>query len=89
MTEHEGPFLTDFDFLNVVLSREQVESEDYSETLPILQKLTSAPEGAIRFCELIDLAVHGYEADPRGLSEIPEVRRRGQAGGVELRADGR
>jgi hypothetical protein len=75
MTQHEGPFLTDFDFLNVVLSREQVESEDYSETLPILQKLTSSPEGAIRFCELIDLAVHGYDADPRGLSEIPEVRR--------------
>jgi hypothetical protein len=75
MTEHEGPFLTDFDFLNIVLSREQVESEDYSDTLSVLHKLTSSPEGAIRFCELIDLAVHGYDDDPRGLSEIPEVRR--------------
>jgi nucleoside-diphosphate-sugar epimerase len=28
-----------------------------------------------RVTELIDLAVHGYDDDPRGLSEIPEVRR--------------
>jgi hypothetical protein len=76
MTTHaDGPFLTDFDFITVVVSREEIEAEDCTATLAVLHKLTTSPAGAIRFCELVDIVFHGYDAEPRGLSEIPEVRR--------------
>ncbi len=71
MTTHaDGPFLTDFDFITVVVSREEIEAENCAATLAVLHKLTTSPAGAIRFCELVDIVFHGYDADPRGLSEI-------------------
>jgi hypothetical protein len=76
MTNHaDEPFLTDFDFITVIVSREEIDAGDCAATLSVLHKLTSSPVGAIRFCELVDVVFHGYDADPRGLSEIPEVRR--------------
>lgn len=76
MTTHaDGPFLTDFDFITVVVSREEIEAGDCAATLAVLHKLTTVPAGAIRFCELVDIVFHGYDADTRGLSEISEVRR--------------
>jgi len=41
--------------------------------LSVLSKLLD-PGAALRFCERVDICVHGYDEDARELNELPEVR---------------
>jgi hypothetical protein len=61
------------DFLTIVISRLDIESGDISETLSVLSKLLE-PGVALRFCEKVDIGVHGYDEDARELNELQEVR---------------
>jgi len=63
----------DPDFLQIIVAREQVEAEDISEILTILQQLLQ-PDTARKFFERVDIAFTGYDQDPRELYEIVEVR---------------
>jgi hypothetical protein len=62
------------DPIYLVFSREQVEAHDISEPLQVLRQLTGNPEKAVGACGRISLVIDGYNADPRELFEIPEVR---------------
>jgi len=63
----------EFDFLNIVISREDIEAGDIGSTVSVLEKLLN-PEVALKYCEMVDIAVYGYDDDPRELNELPEVR---------------
>jgi hypothetical protein len=63
------------DPIYLVFSREQVEAHDISEPLQVLRQLTGNPEKGVGACGRISLVIDGYNADPRELFEIPEVRR--------------
>jgi hypothetical protein len=65
----------DADWLTIVVSREEVELGDASSTLATLRQLIATRNTALRFQGSVDLAFHGYDADPRELYEIPEVCR--------------
>jgi hypothetical protein len=60
-------------FFNVVISRQQIESGDVSSVLSVLSELLYK-EAAIHYREMVDVAVQGYDANPRELTELPEVR---------------
>jgi hypothetical protein len=59
----------------LVFSREQIEAHDISEPLQVLRQLAGNPEEALAACGRISLVIDGYDADPRELFEVPEVRR--------------
>jgi hypothetical protein len=61
------------DFLSIIISRKDIEAGDISGALSSLMQLLN-PEAAIRYCEKVDIGVHGYDDDPRELNEFPEVR---------------
>lgn len=61
------------DFCSIVISRRDIQQGDISSTLSSLKQLLN-PEAAIRYCEKVDIGVHGYDDDPRELNEMPEVR---------------
>jgi hypothetical protein len=61
------------DFINVVLSREDIEAGGISGSLSVLKQLLN-PDAAVRYCEKVDVGVYGYDDDPRELNEFPEVR---------------
>jgi len=63
----------DADLLVIEISKVEIESRDISPTLAILKALLE-PQNAQRFYEKLELCVGGYDADPRELCEIPEVR---------------
>lgn len=63
------------DPIYLVFSRDQVEAQDISEPLQVLRQLTGNPEKAVSACGRISLVIDGYNADPRELFEIPDVRR--------------
>ena len=73
MTSRFRPAVMDPIYL--VFSRDQVEAHDISEPLQVLRQLTGNPEKAVGACGRISLVIDGYNADPRELFEIPEVRR--------------
>ena len=73
MTSRFRPAVLDPIYL--VFSRDQVEAHDISEPLQVLRQLTGNPEKAVAACGRISLVIDGYNADPRELFEIPEVRR--------------
>ena len=73
MTSRFRPAVMDPIYL--VFSRDQVEAHDISEPLQVLRQLTGNPENAVGACGRISLVIDGYNADPRELFEIPEVRR--------------
>ena len=63
------------DFVNLVVSRRDVESEDPSATLRSLQRLTGSPLVARRFVERVDIAFEGYDHVAQELFEIQAVRK--------------
>lgn len=65
---------TDVDLLFVVIGRDDVESGDCSQVLKTLNTLIADRETALKFMNRVALSVHGYDADPRELFEIAEVR---------------
>jgi hypothetical protein len=59
-------------FMFVGISRQEVESGDTS-VLSVLLRLLDK-ESATLYREMVDIAVFGYDDDPRELYEVPEVR---------------
>ena len=62
------------DFLTVMVSRETVEAGDIAPALGSLSALIESRETARHFLGQVDLAIDGYNDDPRELFEVPEVR---------------
>jgi hypothetical protein len=54
------------------ISRQEVESGDTS-VLSVLLRLLDK-ESAIQYREMVDIAVYGYDDDPRELYDVPEVQ---------------
>ncbi|MGH7309941.1 MAG: chlororespiratory reduction 6 domain-containing protein [Candidatus Rokuibacteriota bacterium] len=63
------------DPLVVVVGRSDVEAGDIQPTLRILFRLLADAVTVREYRERVDMAFQGYDADPRELFEIPEVRR--------------
>ena len=59
-------------FMFVGISRQEVESGDISVLSALLRLLDK--DAAILYREMVDIAVFGYDDDPRELYEVPEVR---------------
>ena len=57
-----------------VISRQQVDTGDISESLEVLRHLAGTPEKAVAAQGCISLVVDGYDHDPRELFEITKVR---------------
>jgi hypothetical protein len=62
------------DFIFAVVSRREVETGNAEEVLGTLNNLTVNRETALQFLGRVDFRIDGYNADSRGLFEIPEVR---------------
>lgn len=62
------------DPLIIVVGRNDVEAGDLQPTLQVLMGLLSDATTMRQYREGVDIAFHGYDADPRELFEIPEVR---------------
>ena len=63
-----------FDPFIIVVSSDEVLSEDIEPALGTLKKLTESPQVARSYREIVDIAFHGYDDYPEELFEIPEVR---------------
>ena len=63
------------DWLGVVVDRGDVEKNDITETLQSLWSVFRDRETLRRFQGRVEIGFHGYDADPRELFEIPEIRR--------------
>lgn len=63
-----------FEPLFIIVSRDEVISEDIEPALGTLKKLTESPEVAKAYKEKVDIAFHGYDHYHEELFEIPEVR---------------
>src|SRR5260370_11758576 len=68
----EGDLQTDFLFVTV--SRRDIETGNIDDILGTLKHLISSATVARTYCERVDIAFEGYDADRRELWEIPEVR---------------
>jgi hypothetical protein len=66
--------LHDFDFLTVVISRDEVDRDDRSAPLATLKKLIQTPESIRAFRTRVDISFFGYDENPQELFEIPAVR---------------
>jgi hypothetical protein len=73
MNQRFRPAVGDPIFL--VISREQIMEMDLQEPLQVLRQLAGNPEKAITACGRVSVVIDGFNADPRELFEIPEVRR--------------
>ncbi|MHB8766967.1 MAG: chlororespiratory reduction 6 domain-containing protein, partial [Deferrisomatales bacterium] len=62
------------DFVTVMVSREKIEARDITPALGSLSALIESRETIRHFLGRVDLAIDGYDADPRELFEVPEVR---------------
>lgn len=62
------------DFINIVISKEEVDARDYSGPLDILNQLISEVSIAQYFKERVDIGFDGYNNTSDELCEIPEVR---------------
>jgi hypothetical protein len=60
--------------LSLVISREEVESQNIGPALGVLKSLLASPEKARAYKEGVDVSFAGYDEDPRELFEIHEVR---------------
>lgn len=60
--------------LSLVISREEVESQNITSALSVLNSLLETPEKASAYKESVDISFYGYDEDSRELFEIPEVR---------------
>lgn len=63
-----------FDFLNLVISRKEVDSRNIAPALGQLTRFLSSPNIAREFIEGMDIGFSSYDDDPRELDEIKEVR---------------
>ena len=63
------------DWLGVVVAREDVEANDTTETLQSLWSVFRDRETVRKFQGRVEMGFHGYDADPREVFEIPEIRR--------------
>ena len=66
--------LSDFDFLTVVISRDEVESCDTSGPISTLKGLLQSPARILAFRTRVNVAFFGYDDSPEELFEIPAVR---------------
>ena len=57
------------------ISRQEIESCNYTSSLERLMVMTDSRENTLRYREALILQITGYDADPRELAEIPEVRK--------------
>jgi hypothetical protein len=65
---------TQFLPLYVVVSRDEIESRDFTAPFAALKSLIASPATARAHMESVDVAFSGYDEDARELFEIPEVR---------------
>lgn len=63
-----------FDFVNLIISREEIEARDTSRALDLLASFLASFENIHNLFEKLEIAFHGYNDDNRELFEIPEVR---------------
>jgi hypothetical protein len=68
------PNLNDFDFLFIVVSKDEVRTRNISNVLATLKRLLESPSVAQSFRERVDISFDGYNDDTRELYEIEEVR---------------
>ena len=66
--------LSDFDFLTVVISRNEVESGDTSGPIATLKGLLQSPARIQALRTRVNVAFFGYDDSPEELFEIPAVR---------------
>ena len=66
--------LHDFDFLTVVISRDEVERDDKSGPLGVLKRLLQTPDSIRASRTRVDISFFGYDENPQELFEMPEVR---------------
>lgn len=62
------------DFLNIVITKDEVLKQDISTPMKILEQLIASPNTASYFMERVDIAIDGYNERRDELWEIPEVR---------------
>ncbi|HCY77646.1 MAG TPA: hypothetical protein DHV28_17175 [Ignavibacteriales bacterium] len=62
------------DYLGLVISRREIESQNHEKALTVLNGLLKGNETIEMFYERVDIAVDWYEDDHRELWEIPEVK---------------
>jgi len=64
----------DADPLVIIVSRDEIERRDPYAIIGALQPLLDNPARITKFRERVLIAFHGYDADPRELFDIQEVR---------------
>ena len=62
------------DYLQIIISKEEILEMDLSPTLISLNKLIKSKETIEHFHQRIDIGISGYDTDERELFEIIEVR---------------
>ena len=62
------------DFLTIIISRQEIETNDLSQTIGTLNRLLEDKETIEYFFERVEIGVGGYDNDPRELWDIPEVK---------------
>src|SRR5690606_109528 len=66
--------MENLDFVNIIVSKDEVLSGNTSGVLNALRSLIASPEAAMRWREKVDFAIEGYNNLQDELFEIPEVR---------------
>jgi len=66
---------SDIDYLSITIARRDIETNNISKYLALLDPLYPNIKLANKFCEKVALYIEGYDHDPRELWQIPEVRR--------------
>lgn len=70
----DNSILDSTDFINIIVTKEEVETNDTKDVLSTLKQLLVSPEYALKFQESVDISFHGYDNYREELWEIPEVR---------------
>lgn len=73
-TKIESLIAAGIDHLTIIISRDEIEREDFSGPLKILNQLTSNITNMIYFREKVDVSFDGYNNTRDQLWEIPDVR---------------
>lgn len=68
------PSSLECDLVNIIISRQDVESKNILPTITALSKFIASPQVARAYMEKLDIGFSGYDQDNRELFEIPEVR---------------
>lgn len=66
--------MENLDFVNIIVSKDEVLSGNTSSVLNALRSLIASPEAAMRWREKVDFAIDGYNNVQHELFEIQEVR---------------